>query len=416
MAADIGADAAPEDTQTTGVLIDKVEALARLCSTLHGASQRASAESGLNRTRLGVALAEALLAREALEAETRAIALTGYRAAARPFARRRRYNRVARRLDGALERFGSIGKAIIIARSGLWASEAGEGRLTKLRTMAAYARRGGDPSLQPPALFDQAWYLRQRSDLAGAQISPLSHYLMHGAAEGIDPHPLFDTEFYRTRNAAELGETGLTPLEHFVRLGASEGRDPHPLFDVAYYVRQATDLISSGENPIEHYLRVGASRGLSPHTLFAADYYAHQLAASGEGGAPSLLHYLTVGSGLGLKPHPLFDPVWYRDKYADVTAGRSEALAHFATIGGLEGRSPGPWFDTGRYLAQRVGGLPPGANPLVDYLQGGAWTVSEPWLGRPDAGFLDIAMEFAGRPLTPLEQWARQGGDQTPRA
>lgn len=416
MAADIGADAAPEDTQATGVLIDKVEALARLCATLHGASQRASTESGLNRVRLGAALADALLAREALEAETRTIALTGYRAAARPFARPRRYNRIARRLDAALERLGSVGKAIIIARSGLWASQAGDGRLKQLRTMAAYARRGGDPALQPPALFDQAWYLRQRTDLTGARISPLPHYLLHGAAEGIDPHPLFDSEFYRERNAAQLGETGLTSLEHFVRLGAGEGRDPHPLFDVAYYVRQAPDLISSGENPISHYLRVGAAGGLSPHPLFAADYYADQVAGSGEGGAPSLLHYLTVGSALGLKPHPLFDPAWYRGQHPDVADGRTEALVHFAKAGGAEGRSPGPWFDTGRYLAQRVDGPPAGRNPLVDYLQGGAWRITEPWLGRSEVGFLDVAADFAGRPLTPLEQWARQDASQTPKA
>lgn len=413
MAADVGAGAAPEDNQTTGVLIDKVEALARLCTTLHGVSQQASATSGLNQIRLGAALASALLAQEALEAETRTIALTGYRAAARPLARPRRYNRIARRLDGVLERLGSFGKAAVIARSGLWAPEAG--RLRRLQAMAAYARRGGDPALQPPALFDQAWYLRQRTDMAGGRASPLAHYLLHGAAEGIDPHPLFDTKFYQTHNAAQLGETGLTPLEHFVRLGAGEGRDPHPLFDVAYYVRQAPDLISSGENPISHYLRVGAARELSPHPLFAADYYAQQVATSGDGGAPSLLHYLTVGSALGLKPHPLFDPVWYRDQHPDVAGGQTEALIHFATIGGLEGRSPGPWFDTARYLAQRVGEQT-GNNPLVDYLQGGAWRISEPWLGRSDIGFLDAATDFAGRPLTPLEQWARQGPDHTPSA
>ncbi|WP_312163922.1 hypothetical protein [Phenylobacterium sp.] len=410
MAADIGADAAPEDTQTTGVLIDKVEALARLCATLHGASQRASAENGLNRTRLGAALSDALLAREALEAEARSIALTGYQAAARPFARPRRYNRIARRLDGALERLGSIGQALVIARSGLWASQAGEGR--RLRAIAAYARRGGDLALQPPALFDQAWYLRRRSDLAGTRVSPLAHYLLHGAAEGIDPHPLFDGEFYRARNAAQLAETGLSPLEHFVRIGAGEGRDPHPLFDVGYYVRQAPDLISSGENPILHYEREGAARGLSPHPLFAADYYAAQVAQAGLDDAPSLAHYLTAGAASGLKPHPLFDPGWYRGQYPDVAAG-GEPLVHFLLVGGAEGRSPSAWFDTPRYLALRVEGLAPGRNPLVDYLQGGAWRISEPWLGRPEIGFLDAAADCAGRPLTPLERWARA---QTPSA
>ncbi len=412
MAADNGAPAALEDIQPADALLDKIEALVRLCATLQGASQRVSAESGLNRTRLGAALAEALLAREALEAEAQSLALTGYRAAARPFAKPRRYNRIARRIDATLERLGSFGRGAVIARSGLWGSAPGEAG--GLRAMAAYARRGGDASAQPPALFDQAGYLQARPDLVGKRISPLAHYLLHGAAEGLDPHPLFDTVFYRERNAAALAETGLTPLEHFVRVGAGEGRDPHPLFDVAYYVRQAPDLIASGENPITHYEREGAARGLSPHRLFAADYYADQVAQAGGGGEPSVLHYLWVGSAAGLKPHPLFDPAWYREQYPDVVS--IDPLAHFLLVGGGEGRSPGPWFDTARYLAQRVGGLEAGRNPLVDYLQGGAWRISEPWLGCPEPGFLDLAAEYAGRAVTPLEQWARRGGAQTPRA
>lgn len=404
MAADNGGPAALEDIQATGALIDKVEALARRCATLQGASQRVSAESGLSRTRLGAALAEALLARETLEAQARELALTGYRAVARPFARPRRYNRIARRIDSAIERLGAVGRAAVIARSGLWR----DGQKGGLSAMAAYARRGGDASVQPPALFDQAWYLRARPDLVGTRTSPLPHYLLHGAAEDLDPHPLFDTDFYRVQNAAPLGETGLTPLEHFVRVGAGEGRDPHPLFDVAYYLRQAPDLIASGENPITHYEREGAARGLCPHPLFAADYYAEQVAQAGLGGAASLVHYLEAGSAAGLKPHPLFDPTWYRDQYPDVVS--VEPLVHFLLVGGVEGRSPGPWFDTPRYLGQRVDGPPPGRNPLLDYLQGGAWRISEPWLGCPDAGFLDLAAEFAGRALTPLEQWARRGG------
>ena len=402
MAADNGGPAALENAQA-GALIDKIEVLLRRLATLQGASQRVSAESGLNRTRLGCALAEAMLARWTLESQARELALTGYRAVARQFARPRRYNRIARRIDSALERLGALGRAAIIARSGLWHA----GEKGGLNAMAAYARRGGDALAQPPALFDQAWYLGARPDLVGTRVSPLAHYLLHGAGEDVDPHPLFDTDFYRARNAAALAESGLTPLEHFVRVGAGEGRDPHPLFDVAYYLRQAPDLIASGENPIIHYEREGASRGLSPHRLFAADYYAEQVAQAGEPGGPSLIHYLKSGSRAGLRPHPLFDPTWYREQYPEVAP--AEPLVHFLLVGGLEGRSPGPWFDTQRYLTQRVGGIEPGRNPLVDYLEGGAWRISEPWLGRSEPGFLDLAADYAGCAFTPLELWARKG-------
>ena len=71
-----------------------------------------SAESGLSRTRLGGALAEAMLARWELEAQARELALTGYCAVARPSARPRRYNRIARRIDSALERLGPFGRVM----------------------------------------------------------------------------------------------------------------------------------------------------------------------------------------------------------------------------------------------------------------------------------------------------------------
>lgn len=398
MAGDIG----PQDAaaEPAAALIDKVETLARLCATLRASSQRISVDGGLTQARLGAALAEALTSRGILADEAKALALAGYRAAARPHARPRRRNRVARRIDEALNRLRSLGRAGVIARSGLWTGE-GSGA-HRLRAMAAYARRGGDPAVRPSALFDQAWYLGQRPDLAGSGASPLVHYLLAGAAEGVDPHPLFATSFYAERNAAELGATGLTPLEHFVRVGAGEGRDPHPLFDTAHYLRQAPDLIESGENPLAHYQRVGAARGLSPHPLFAPDYYASQLAPGEEA---SLLHYLSRGSGLGLKPHPLFDPAWRPDQYP---AG-VEPLTHYVRTGAVEALSPSPWFDAPRYVALRGADLAHDRNPLLDYLDGGAWVVSEPWPGRPAIAYLAAAAELAASGMTPLEHWARQG-------
>lgn len=400
------------DTTAPEALTTKVEALARLCGILQQAHQRAAAEGGLTQARLGVALSEALLAREGETARSRDLALTGYRAVAARLARPRRRNRIARRIDETLERLGFVGRALLIARSGLWGGEGG--RLQRLSAMAAYARRGGDPEARAQALFDQAWYLRRRPDLAGARVSPLTHYLLHGAGEGVDPHPLFDTAYYAERNAAELGATGLSPLEHFVRLGAGEGRDPHPLFDVGYYLRQAPDLIASGRNPLDHYL--GSDAGLSPHRLFAPDFYVRQMAAAGVAGTPGLLHYLTTGSALGLKPHPLFDPAWYRGQYPDVGAGGVDPLVHYMKSGAAEGRQPSPWFDPVRYAELRGPALAYGRNPLLDYLEGGAWAISEPDLGATTASFLSAAAELGPGGVTPLELWARRQGDQTPSA
>ena len=43
--------------------------------------------------------------------------------------------------------------------------------------------------------------------------------LREGGAEGLDPNPLFDTDWYRARNP-EVDASGVNPLLHYVRSGA----------------------------------------------------------------------------------------------------------------------------------------------------------------------------------------------------
>ncbi len=382
----------------SGDLADKVSEVAARFDALREEAQRAAAAEGLTRVRLGAALAEALGGAARAEQAARASALAAYRAAARRNIRPRRRNRLARLIDRLLGRAGALGQALVIARSGVW-RESGHSFAARLRDLAAisaYARRGGDPEAEPAALFDQAWYLAANPDVAGGRMSPLAHYLLRGGAEGRSPHPLIHGGFYAARHGATLGATGLTALEHFVRVGAAEGRDPHPVFSLEHYVGQAPDLVESGANPLSHYLELGWRRGLAPHPLFAPDFYL--AAADAE---PPLVHYLRAGARAGARPHPLFDPAAYRALYPDVDEGGHEPLSHYVMAGGIEGRNPSAWFDAGLYMRQRGAARPDDRNPLVDYLQGGAWSVSEPWLDR-------ASFEVPG--MTPLEHWARQGG------
>ena len=372
----------------------KVARLALRQAALREEVQRAQAAEALTRSRLSQALADALLAVARAEADGRAAAAKAYRAAAEPLVRDRRRNRIKRRLDHALVRLRSVGGALVIARSGLWA-RAGGG----LGAMAAYARRGADPTARPAALLDQAWYLSTYPDVAAGRLAPLVHYISRGWAEGRSPHPLFDRDFYAARNAEDLAATGLAPLEHFVHVGAARGRDPHPLFSIDHYVAQAPELGQTGENPLAHYLREGWRRDLSPHPLFQGERYRRRLAGD-EADIPGLLHYVTVGSARGLKPHRLFDPAWYGEQYPDVAASGFEALSHYVLAGGHEGRNPSPWFDAARYMMLRGSALRADVDPLTDYLQGGAWTVAQP-----------LVSEAADLRLTPLEAWASRSDD-----
>jgi hypothetical protein len=404
------AEASPPSGVEEARLVEKVRtALTRMRAYkrdfegAHRLAHEAQVREALTRTELTLALHEALTARAELEARLRERALATFAArGARPLRRR---NRISRRIDRALARLGSLGQALVIARSGVWR---GSGRpLHDLRHMAAYARRGPRADVAPLAPFDQAWYLAQNPDVAGARLAPLVHFLALGADEGRAPALLFDETWYRLRNGEELAATGLTGLEHYVRVGAVRGLDPHPLFDVAHYLAQVPAL-ASWDDPVSHYVREGAQLGVSPHPLFdPAHYTAH---AGDLGGVAPLTHYLTEGWRRGIAPHALFDPAWYVQQNPELAESGVEPLGHFITFGGAEARDPSPWFDSRAYLAARGEALGPGGNPLIDYLRGGAWRVAEPRPGFPTAAYIAARPDLARSGVTPLEHWARRQG------
>jgi hypothetical protein len=385
-------------------LLEKIEVLGARQDALRAEVQRAQAGEALTRNRLGLALADALLARSRAEADARAAALAHWRGMAADWSRPDRRNRLRRQAEKALARLGARGGALIIAASGLWA-EGGQAEIQ------AYVSKGCDPTAQPRAIFDQAWYLERYPDVAATGRSPLVHYLLSGGAEGRWPHPLFDPDHYVGRNGVDLGVTGLTPLEHYVRLGAAQGFDPHPLFRTDHYLVQAPDLFGRREAPLAHYLRVGAGAGLSPHPLFKPELYAVQ--AGPDAGALGLPHFLTTGSAAGFKPHPLFDPAWFAATYPQV---QGEALSHFVRRGGPDTLSPGPWLDGPHYVAARGDARPSELDPLTDYLQGGAWAVGEPSPGFWSGAYLTAHPELASQGLTPLERWASLGRLETSSA
>ena len=119
---------------------------------------------------------------------------------------------------------------------------------------------------QPHPLFDPAFYLRKYPDVAAAGVNPLCHYLKHGAAELRQPHPLFDPGFYLDRNP-DIRRAGVNPLVHYVRHGAAEDRKPHPLFEPSHYRNSCAEAPGRGQNLLAHFLESGAAAA-SPHPLF----------------------------------------------------------------------------------------------------------------------------------------------------
>lgn len=400
-------DPTPEAAPTLS-LVDKARAVSAKMRRLrhdfdgaHRLAHDAQVREALTRTALSAALGEALIARAELEARLRTQAVAAFKAGRS--LRMRRHNRLSQLLDKVLAKLGPLGKAAVIARSGVWRAS---GRpLADLRRMVGYAWRGARADVQPAAALDQAWYLSTYPDVAASGLAPLVHYLLRGGREGRSPAPLFDAGWYTRQNAEELAATSLTPLEHYVRIGAMTGRSPHPLFDAAYYLSQGP-VLQAGYDPLSHYMRVGWRAGLSPHPAFSPSWYAKQAGRPDE--QSPLSHYLAEGWKQGLSPHPLFDTRWYLARHPDLAASGAEPFTHFLVSGGRSGHDPGPWFDAAGYMAQRGAALPDGLDPLTDYLLGGAWAVAE---ARPDlttARYLAENPGLARTGVTPLEHLARR--------
>jgi cytochrome P450 len=194
---------------------------------------------------------------------------------------------------------------------------------------------GGDPS----PLFDTDWYLTQYPDVRASGINPLVHYLEFGAAEDRDPSPLFDTDWYLARYP-DVRANGMNPLVHYLQHGAAESLDPSPVFDTDWYLAQYPDVRANGMNPLVHYLQYGAAKGLDPSPLFDTDWYLAQYPDVRSNGMNPLVHYLVHGAAEGRDPSPLFDTDWYLARYPDVRANGMNPLAHYLRCGAAEGRHP----------------------------------------------------------------------------
>ena len=138
------------------------------------------------------------------------------------------------------------------------------------------------------------FYLEKNPEAVASGMDPLAHYVLRGAKEGRDPHPLFETRFYLEKNL-DVATSGVNPLAHYMLQGAKEGRDPHPLFDTKFYLEKNLDVATSGVNPLAHYMLQGAKEGRDPHPLFDTKFYLEQNPDVAASKTNPLVHYILYG-------------------------------------------------------------------------------------------------------------------------
>ena len=96
--------------------------------------------------------------------------------------------------------------------------------------------------------------------MAQAQLNPLIHYLISGASEGRNPHPLFDSSYYLKQNP-DVAQTQLNPLIHFIKFGIDRNvqsvissiSEIDILFLLSYKVQLEQNIIS--DDFLTHKLR-----------------------------------------------------------------------------------------------------------------------------------------------------------------
>lgn len=197
-------------------------------------------------------------------------------------------------------------------------------------------------------LFDARYYRINNPDVAASGTEPWRHYVLYGAKEGRDPHPLFDTSWYVERNP-DVVQSGLNPLYHFLKFGAAEGRDPHPLFDLKLYLSLYPAVAGLRMNPVEHFLKSGAAQGFRPHWLFDTRRYVAEHPEIGD--LNPLVHYLLYGAYDHCSPHWAFDPDHYATQCPDVIRTGQNPLVHYLTTGERIGISPSRSFSVLEYLS-----------------------------------------------------------------
>ncbi len=172
---------------------------------------------------------------------------------------------------------------------------------------------------------------------------------------------LFDEKFYLTRNP-DVSASGMPAVIHYVLTGAAEGRDPHPLFSTTFYVGQVSGLAARDRNPLHHYLTHGWRAGYTPHPLFDPIHYLAQYEDVAAVDGDPLTHYLEHGAAAGKNPHPHFDVDFYLREHPDVRDAGAEPLTHFVLYGQHEERRP--------RLAPRA--APAASRPRADHTFGTA--------------------------------------------
>jgi len=85
------------------------------------------------------------------------------------------------------------------------------------------------------------------------------------AIECVEQSPFFDAGYYASQVApGRRFRSVRQAIRHYLKTGAAQGLDPCPVFDTRWYLSKYPDVRSSGYNPLLHFLLFGLAEGRLP--------------------------------------------------------------------------------------------------------------------------------------------------------
>ena len=142
-----------------------------------------------------------------------------------------------------------------------------------MNPLVHYIQYGAKEARDPHPQFGADWYQEEVSRLRWEPTDPLLRYM---TAALLHKSALLDPVWYR-QTYPDLRDTPVDVARHYLEHGAAEGRNPGPFFDTNFYLGQNPDVVAAGMNPLVHYIRYGAKEARDPHPQFGADWYQEQV-------------------------------------------------------------------------------------------------------------------------------------------
>lgn len=228
--------------------------------------------------------------------------------------------------------------------------------------------------LRSSAIFDPVWYKEHYQDLHGTTVDAIRHYVVYGAREGRNPHPLFDTKWYLHQNP-DVAASQNNPLVHYILYGAKEGRNPHPVFNTSRYMAHHPDIDFRTINPLLHCIQHYRAQERDRHSVTEAAMWKRVAFAVEHDFRAADGYYSRVREVI-LKE---FDADYYRSNNQQMHS--IDPVDHFLTIGWRRGYDPSPRFSVIHYLSLNPDVVSAGCNPLYHFIM---WGRSERRSPKPE--------------------------------